>query len=160
MLECNRCSAGNCRARTLRYEPIVDLGTHPINAELKLKPVVHKDIARSTQVRQALKGERRQIDRVNRQLGQAHLAQATKGSGRINHDGDAKHLGYQVERKHRFNSGSVSVSKHELDKGVVQDIDIFEIYLALRGETYYVLRESVYLEFLQYAAQIHNSTQS
>lgn len=155
MLQCHRCSAGNPRATALRYEPTVDLGQHPITVKptsTELTPT--KDIAKSVQVRKALKGERRQIDRVNRAVGHT-AAQATKGSGRVNHDGDAAHLGFKVERKHRFNSGSVTVTKQELTKGALQGIDIFEIYLAQSGETHYVLTEAVYLEFIKhYAAQI------
>lgn len=150
---CVRCSAFNSGASKLYYEFVEDLGEHPHKIYLDSIPEVAKDGIKSKLIKRSFKGESTQTKKVAKHL----LASLTAGSGRINHDGDAKHLNtFRVEHKERFKSNSLNVSSAELSKGASQKIDIFEIHLVQPDQTYYVLTEKTYLELLS-AYAISNS---
>jgi hypothetical protein len=145
MLMCHKCAAGNCRRTTLFYTPKEDIGEHPITFKKEVeKP--KKDLAKSRLVKKALKGEQKQIDKINSQI--PGTARATLASGRVRHDGDALHLDLRVERKHRKYYRSVTVSATELAKGRKDAIDVFEIFLEDAGRTYYVMPEDTYINLL------------
>jgi hypothetical protein len=112
----------------------------PIDSSLP-KPTPVKGNKKSLEVKMALRSERKAIE---------NIAKATLASGRIAHDGDALHLGdLRVEHKLRLKSRSVTVTSKELDKAKQQRINVFEIELQERNETYYVLDRQTYYKIIQ-----------
>lgn len=144
MVECFRCAAASTNPKhLLRYQPVDETIIHDYQPPLKIKRQI--DLAKSKQVKVALARERSSAKSI---------ARTTLASGRLRHDGDAIHLdALRVERKTRFKTRSISVTSAELVKGKSQQIDVFEIDLALLNETYYVLTAQTYQDLISYVYQ-------
>ncbi len=112
----------------------------PIDETLPIPPLPTKNERKRQEVKAALRSERAALQKI---------AKATLASGRVKHDGDGLHLqDLRVEHKLRLKSKSLTISSQELDKGKIQAIDVFEIELQQRQETYYVLPQTTYYRII------------
>lgn len=137
LVHCKSCIAGGGRpTMKLQYKPINDIGAHPASTG--------KDKKKQQRLREAKLAEKRAAESI---------ARMTLASGAARGDGDYLVLdSMRVEHKDKSNQYSITVSKAEITKGWLQDIQMYAITythpVTLRKRTAYVMDEELLAELL------------
>lgn len=139
---CGSCQAGY-GTRFLHYDPKDDIGPHPKTLETNSKKQEQKQerSIKAAQVRHALRAERAASDAI---------AKLTQASGRVSHDGDILIKGYiRAEHKTRFKRQGFGIGLKEYQKGKIQGIRVWVVYVQPLDTRMFVIDEALFCELLK-----------